>query len=167
MPATERRQSALVGRTLGMGGIGLCVTACACSMLATSAAFVTLPAASPLGCGIRGAASAHQLRRGGVTGLRAVCSGEEGAGLGRREALALALGVVPLLGAPGLASAAKDKKAVEDDAARLIRQMNIVKFTATIDDATNKALKMVPCRRSPCCRCDCLLLPPWPSRLAS
>ena len=101
----------------------------------------------------------HQLRRGGVTGLQAVCSAD-GAGFGRREALALALGVVPLLAAPGRASAAKEKTA--EDAARFTRQMAIVKFTATIDDATNKALKMVPF-----CRCFPLFMDCVATALAS
>ena len=155
MAATRRPALLMNGKRAGMGGIGLCVAACACSLLTPSAAFVTLPAAGPSGRGIRAASSVHQLRRGGVTGLQA-CSGADGAGFGRRKALALALGVVPLLSAPGRASAAKEKTA--EDAARFTRQMAIVKFTATIDDATSKALKMVLFRRCFWCRCDSLAL---------
>ena len=74
--------------------------------------------------------------------LRAAGQDADVEGVGRREALALALGIAQTLAAPGQALAA-DANAKDEAAARVAKQMAIVKFTRTIDDATNQALKLV------------------------
>ena len=109
-------------------------------MVERCGAFFSTPASAPIAPGSmrmgRGPMKASALC------LRAAGQGADVEGVGIREALALALGIAQTLAAPGQALAA-DANAKDEAAARVAKQMAIVKFTRTIDDATNQALKLV------------------------